>query len=117
MTTIELISVPVTDQQKAKEFYLNMGLTLVREAPFGSDRQWIQLSFPGGGTNVTLVTWFPKMPAGSLQGLTISCENISSEIEKLRQNGIVVGKVDETPWGKFAAISDPDGNTWNLHQL
>jgi catechol 2,3-dioxygenase-like lactoylglutathione lyase family enzyme len=116
MKTIELISVPVTDQQRSKEFYLNMGLKLVREAPFGKDQHWIQLSFPESGTNVTLVTWFANMPAGCLQGMTISCDNIESEIEKLRTKGIETGKVDNTPWGKFASIKDPDGNTWSLHQ-
>jgi predicted enzyme related to lactoylglutathione lyase len=116
MKTIELISVPVTNQQKAKEFYLKMGLTLTREAPFGKDQQWIQLSFPGGGTTITLVTWFPKMPAGCLHGMTISCDKIETEIEKLKNKGIIAGKIDATPWGKFASITDPDGNTWNLHQ-
>ena len=116
MKSIELISVPVTDQQKSKEFYLKMGLKLEREAPFGKDQQWIQLSFPKGGTTITLVTWFPNMPAGCMQGVTISCDDIEAEIKKLNLKGIVTGKLDNTPWGKFASIQDPDGNTWSLHQ-
>jgi predicted enzyme related to lactoylglutathione lyase len=116
MKTIELISVPVTDQQKAKEFYMRMGLTLVTEAPFGKDQQWIQLSFPAGGAMITLVTWFPGMPAGCLQGITIACDDIETEVEKLNSNGITTGRIDHTPWGKFAPVSDPDGNTWNLHE-
>lgn len=43
MKTIELISVPVTDQQRAKDFYPTLGLQLIRETPFGKDQQWIQL--------------------------------------------------------------------------
>jgi catechol 2,3-dioxygenase-like lactoylglutathione lyase family enzyme len=116
MKAIELISVPVTDAQKAKDFYLKMGLTLVREMPFGKDQMWIQLSFPEGETNITLVTWFENMPAGCLRGMTIGCGNIEEEILQLNKNGIETGKMDETPWGKFVSVKDPDGNTWSLHQ-
>jgi catechol 2,3-dioxygenase-like lactoylglutathione lyase family enzyme len=115
MKTIELISVPVTDQQKSKEFYVKMGLELVRENSF-NNQVWIQLKFPGGGPEITLVNWFEKMPAGSLQGIVLTSENIDDDIQRLSDNGITTGKIDQTPWGKFAAITDPDGNTWSLHQ-
>lgn len=116
MKYVSLISVPVTDQQKAKEFYLKMGLHLVREMPLDKEKLWIQMGFPEGNINITLVTWFPKMPPGSLQGLVIDCENIAGEIERLKSSGIIAGKIDNTPWGKFAAVTDPDGNTWSLHE-
>lgn len=32
------------------------------------------------------------------------------------KNGIEAGIIDETQWGKFASIVDPDGNSWSLHQ-
>lgn len=115
MQKVGLISVPVTDQQKAKEFYLKMGLTLVAENPFG-EGLWIQLSFPAGGAEITLVNWFDDMPAGCLRGFTISCVDIQDDIKKLNANGITTGKIDETPWGKFASVTDPDGNKWSLHQ-
>jgi len=116
MKTIELISVPVTDQQKSKEFYLKMGLELVRENPMGNNQTWIQLRFPDGGPEITLVNWFEKMPAGSLHGIILLSKNIDEDIQRLNGNGIKTGKIDQTPWGKFAAITDPDGNNWNLHQ-
>jgi catechol 2,3-dioxygenase-like lactoylglutathione lyase family enzyme len=116
MKSIELISVPVTDQQRSKEFYLKMGLTLVREMPFGNNQTWIQLKFPGGGPEITLVSWFEKMPAGSLQGIVLSSENIEQDIEVLIKRGVTTGKIDPTPWGKFVSVTDPDGNTWSLHQ-
>lgn len=116
MKSIQLISVPVTDQERSKEFYVKMGLKVEMEAPYNKDQKWIQLSFPGGGVTITLVTWFSKMPAGCLQGITIATDNIADDIAALNKNGIATGKVDETPWGKFASIADPDGNTWSLHQ-
>lgn len=116
MRSVELISVPVTDQQRSKEFYLKMGLQLVIEQPFGKDQLWIQLKFPEGQTSITLVNWFEKMPAGSLQAVTILTDSIEDDRARLTANGIVVGKTDETPWGKFASVADPDGNLWVLHQ-
>src|SRR6266403_4219261 len=112
MKTVNIISVPVTDPQKSKEFYLKMGLTLVNEMHMGKDQTWIQLGFPGGGANIALVTWFPKMPAGSLQGVTILTDNIEEETKQLNKKGIETGKIDSQPWGKFSSVSDPDGNTW-----
>jgi predicted enzyme related to lactoylglutathione lyase len=116
MKTIELVSVPVTDQQKSKEFYLQLGLKLITEAPMGDEQFWIQLGFKDGGPSITLVTWFEKMPAGSMQALVISTDDIEKDIIELNSKGIIVGTIDNTPWGKFATIKDPDGNTLSLHQ-
>ncbi|MEQ8415470.1 MAG: VOC family protein [Imperialibacter sp.] len=116
MNRIDVLSVPVSDQQRAKEFYLKMGLHIVVEAPFQGDQLWIQMGFPKGETSITLVTWFPKMPAGSLQAVVINTDDIAGDVKKLAANGIEVGKIDDTPWGKFASIEDPDGNTWSLNQ-
>ena len=109
MKSASLVSVPVTDPQKSKAFYLKMGLHLVREMPMDKEKVWMQMGFPEGGPGITLVTWFPKMPPGSLQAVVIDCENIVGEIDRLKTNGITTGKIDDTPWGKFATITDPDG--------
>jgi predicted enzyme related to lactoylglutathione lyase len=116
MKSATIISVPVTDQQRAKEFYLKLGLTLIVEAPMGKDQVWVQLGFPGGGATLTLVNWFEKMQAGSMHGLVISTDNIEKDIEELKAKGIEVRAIDNTPWGKFASIKDPDGNSLSLHQ-
>ena len=58
----------------------------------------------------------PNMPAGSVNGFVINTDNLDKEIEELTAKGITVGKIDQTPWGKFAAVTDPDGNRFSLHQ-
>lgn len=115
MKGIEIISIPVTDQQRSKKFYQDVGFTLVTEAPFDKNQKWVQLSLPQG-PSITLVTWFKKMPAGTVQGLVIETENLEKEIERLHVKGITVGKIDFLPWGKFAGLEDPDGNGLSLHQ-
>ncbi|GAA4086288.1 VOC family protein [Mucilaginibacter panaciglaebae] len=116
MKAIEIISIPVTDQARAKAFYLQLGFELITEAPFEGGNQWIQLGFPGSSVSITLVTWFENMPAGCINGLVIQTDDIARDIEELTAKGISVGKVDQTPWGKFAAVIDPDGNRLSLHQ-
>lgn len=58
---IELVSVPVTDQARSKEFYEDkLGFKVISDDQFG-DQRWVQLEPPGGGVNITLVTWFEEM--------------------------------------------------------
>ena len=116
MKAISIISIPVTDQQAAKQFYLKLGFNLLVEAPFEASK-WIQLALPGQeAVSITLVNWFPKLKAGSIQGFVIHVDSMDNEIKELSAKGIEVGNIDETPWGKFASVKDPDGNTWSLHE-
>jgi predicted enzyme related to lactoylglutathione lyase len=117
MKAISIISIPVTDQEAAKQFYLKLGFKILVEAPFEKGQKWVQLALPGQeAVSITLVTWFPNMPAGSVNGFVIKTDDLNKEIEELTAKGITVGKVDLTPWGKFAAVTDPDGNRLSLHQ-
>jgi len=115
MKSIDIISVPVSDQQIAKNFYLAFGFTIVVEAPFGN-QQWIQMGLPNGGTTITLVNWFPEMPTGSLRGFVIGTDDIEKEKTRLEALGIAVDEIEKTPWGRFSGVKDPDGNGWSLHQ-
>ncbi|RWY51002.1 VOC family protein [Mucilaginibacter gilvus] len=115
MQSIEIISIPVTNQQVAKEFYLKMGFKLIVENPFQGDSLWIQLGLPDGGTTITLVNWFPNLKPGSIAGYVIKCDDLDADIKTLTDNGIAVGPADKTPWGRFATVKDPDGNAWSLH--
>jgi len=116
MKSIEIISIPVTDQARSKEFYLKLGFNLIVETPFDGDQKWVQLGFPGSDVSLTLVTWFDNMPPGCINGLVIKTDNLANDIAELTAKGIAVGKLDETPWGKFAAVIDPDGNRLSLHE-
>ena len=68
---------------------------------------WIQLGLPGETTTISLA---------SFQGIIFESDDIEKEIAGLKINGIEVGKVDDTPWGKFAWMKDRDGNGLCLHQ-
>ena len=116
MTAIEVISVPVTDQQASKEFYLKIGFQLIVEADMGNGSTWVQLGLPGQATSITLVNWFKDMSPGSMQGLVLKSTDIEKEVADLKAKGVEVKPIDDTPWGRFASFSDPDGNGLTLHQ-
>lgn len=113
---ISIISIPVTDPQRAKEFYIKAGFILKLENSLGNGQTWIQLGFPSAETSITLVNWFPEMPVGSVRGLVVDTDDIEQEVKTLNEKGIATGPIQQMPWGKFASVTDPDGNIFTLHQ-
>ena len=107
MKTVEIIMIPVSDQQKAKEFYIKLGFQLIMEAPMEHGESWIQLGLPGTNTTISLAKF---------QGIICETDNIEKEVDELKAKGIEVDKIDNTPWGKFAWLKDLDGNSLCLHQ-
>lgn len=116
MKKIDVISIPVTDQERSKQFYAKLGFEVMVENDLGNGQRWIQMGLPGSFTSITLVTWFKKMPAGCIQGLVIRSEDLDADLAELRKNGLSPESQEETAWGKFASIYDPDGNGISLHQ-
>ena len=116
-THITLVSVPVADQDRAKAFYADtLGFTVLRDEPMGPAMRWVHLAPPGGGTEVTLVSWFPAMPPGSLQGLMLTTDELDDEHARLSARGVALTPIEAQPWGRFTMFSDPDGNGLILRQ-
>lgn len=107
MRSVEIIMLPVKDRQKAKEFYLKLGYHVIVEAPAAHGETWIQMGLPEGNASISLA---------SFHGIICETDDIEKEIQDLSTKGIKVGKIDETPWGKFAWLKDPDGNSLCLRQ-
>lgn len=107
MKAVEIIMIPVADQQKAKAFYLKLGFEVLMEAPSEHDETWIQMGLPGQNVTISLAKF---------HGIIIETEDIASKMKALEAKDIVVERMYETPWGKFAWLKDPDGNSLCLHQ-
>ncbi len=112
ITKVQLFSIPVSDQDRAREFYVGaLGMELVREMPMGPGMRWVQVRPSGAETSITLVTWFPSMPAGSLTGLVLETDDLDGDLEHLRGLGIEPDEpIREQQWGRSVTIRDPDGN-------
>jgi len=112
ITQVQVVSVPVSDPDRAKDFYVNvLGMELLQDMPMDDNMRWIQVQPAGSGASITLVTWFPTMPAGSLKGLVLETLDMESTIAEIASKGFVIDSdIDEQPWGRFVTFDDPDGN-------
>src|SRR5688572_21872481 len=107
MKSVEIIMLPVKNRQKSKEFYSKLGFEIIVEAPDPHGETWIQMGLPNGNTTISLA---------GFQGIIFETDNIEEEARELKTKGIEVGKIDDTPWGKFAWLKDLDGNSLCLRQ-
>lgn len=112
VTQIQLISLPVTDQDRALRFYVDvLGFDLVRDSPMGPGQRWVQVAPPGAQTSITLVTWFPTMPPGSAKGIVLESDGLDADVAALAARGLAIeGGIQSEPWGRFVTFDDPDGN-------
>lgn|ERR1700754_838949 len=106
MKAVEIIMIPVKDRQKAKEFYLKLGFHVIIEAPDPHGETWIQMGLPEGGASISLA---------GFSGIICEVNDIEEEIRELKAKGLEAGKIDDTPWGRFAWLKDLDGNSLCLH--
>ena len=110
---VQLFSVPVSDQDRARSFYVDtLGFDLISDSPMGPDQRWVQVAPKGAATALTLVTWFPTMAPGSLRGLVFETDDLDGDVAALGARGVVFhdGGIQDAPWGRYVTFDDPDGN-------
>ena len=73
---------------------------------------------PGSRTRITLVTWFDTMPAGSLRGAVLGCDDLEETLAELAARGVTFHEeaIQEAPWGRWKTFDDPDRNGWIVQQ-
>jgi len=115
---ISVISVPVTNPDVAKEFYVGVLGFAVEMDQTSPAMRWVMLRLPGTETAITLTTWFESMLPGSLRGTVISVADIEAAVAELQAKGAIDDdvEVESAPWGRWVAIEDPDGNGLILQQ-
>jgi catechol 2,3-dioxygenase-like lactoylglutathione lyase family enzyme len=117
IVSFEIVSVPVSDQERSKAFYRDvLGFAVVREESMEPNSKWVQLAPPGCATTIALVNWFDAMKPGGLQGVMLNSTDIDADHRALSARGLELSKIGEQPWGRFAMFRDPDGNGWLLRQ-
>jgi catechol 2,3-dioxygenase-like lactoylglutathione lyase family enzyme len=112
ITGVQVLSLPVSDQDRARDFYVDvLGFELLRDAQMQPGLRWVQVAPRGAATSVTLVTWFETMPAGSNRGLVLETDDLEGDVERLRARGLEFPDgIQQQPWGRFVTFADPDGN-------
>ncbi|MFC6005862.1 VOC family protein [Angustibacter luteus] len=114
---LELIPVPVTDVDRAKEFYVRAGFNADHDQTVHEGLRFVQLTPPGSACSICLGIGITQMEPGSQQGLQMVVGDADAAREVLLARGIEVGDVDEQPWGRFLYFSDPDGNSWAIQEI
>lgn len=140
---LEIVVIPVSDVDRAKEFYAGLGWRL--DADFASnDFRVIQFTPPGSGCSIIFGKNVTAASPGSAQGLYLIVSDIEAAREELRGRGVDVSDVfhpagdvytgpDEPylfgrtrvggpdpargSYRSFASFSDPDGNGWLFQEL
>jgi predicted enzyme related to lactoylglutathione lyase len=116
--TLELIILPVTDVDRAKDFYANrVGFNVDHDHVVSDEIRFVQMTPPGSGCSISFGKGLTDAEPGSVQGLFLVVNDIEAAREHLLGNGVDVGPVDIQPWGHFLYFADPDGNRWAVQHL
>ncbi|MER7947177.1 VOC family protein [Streptomyces sp. NPDC096079] len=132
--TLEVVTVPVSDLDRAKEFYgEKCGFTIDLDSEVAPGVRVIQATPPGSRCSISMLGGMPQMPGtktaapGSLQGLQLCVTDIEAAREALVGRGVDVSPVmhvGETgwedgkggTWNSFMSFVDPDGNGWVVQE-
>jgi catechol 2,3-dioxygenase-like lactoylglutathione lyase family enzyme len=115
---LELVAVPVTDVDRAKEFYVEkIGFHADHDHQVTDDLRFVQLTPPGSACSIVIGTGITEMAPGSQKGLQVVVEDVEAVRRELVGRGVETGEVDVQPWGSFIYFSDPDGNSWAVQQI
>lgn len=115
---LELLTVPVSDVDRAKEFYVEkVGFHADHDHRVNESLRFVQLTPPGSGCSIAIGEGLTSMAPGSLEGLQLVVDDTDAARAEFASRGLDVGEVEELPWGRFVYFKDPDGNSWNVQQI
>ena len=139
----EIVVLPVSDIDRAKEFYSKLGWRLDAEFGNGDDFRIMQFTPPGSGCSVIFGKNVTAAAPGSAQGLYLIVSDIEAARRELLDRGVQVSEVfhnegvytgkdepylfgrarvsgpdaEHRSYRSFASFSDPDGNGWLFQEI
>ena len=128
--TLEVVVVPVSDIDRAKDFYhRQLGFSVDHDTRIGDDARVVQLTPPGSGCSIVIGKGVvAEMPPGSIKGLQLVVRDIRRAHAELASRGVPVGDVqilgensgpvaDPLDNVGFVFFEDPHGNAWAVQQI
>ena len=113
---LELVTVPVSDVDRAKAFYVERaGFSVEQDVQVDEAHRFVELMPPGSPCSIALQTGYVDSVPGSLGGLQLNVDDVDEVHVFLRRRGVEVSDVQDYPWGRFCFFADPDGNGWSVH--
>jgi predicted enzyme related to lactoylglutathione lyase len=138
---LEAVVIPVSDVDRAKKFYGNLGWRLDADFSFDNGFRVVQFTPPGSGCSVQFGTKVTTAAPGSAQSLYLIVSDIGAARDELSGRGVAVSEVfhpgtpgaqfqrngaggritgptpNHASYSSFATFSDPDGNSWLLQEI
>src|ERR1700685_1646486 len=101
--TLEVIVIPVSDVDRAKEFYRSLGWRLDADIARGDDFRLVQFTPPGSGCSIQFGTSIAAAAPGSAEGLYLIVADIDAARDELLARGVDVSEVfhEGTPGARF----------------
>jgi catechol 2,3-dioxygenase-like lactoylglutathione lyase family enzyme len=127
--SLEVVTVPVSDVDRAKEFYLSLGWRLDIDLVVSDDIRNVQMTPPHSGCSIHFGKGMTAMEPGSLDRLFLAVKDIDAARDDLISRGVDVSQVEEQPrppglpdlpgrsYFAYASFSDPDGNGRLLQEI
>ena len=114
---IKFVGVPVSDQQRALEFYTQkLGFRVITDQPFNDKVRWIELGIGRSGAGITLFT--PpghENRIGTFTGISLVADDVKATYRELVAKGVTfIQEPKEADWGTSSIFADPDGNQFVL---
>jgi catechol 2,3-dioxygenase-like lactoylglutathione lyase family enzyme len=133
---LEVVTIPVSDVDRAKAFYGGLGWRLDADFTTTSDHV-VQFTPPGSQCSIHFGTNLTTAAPGSAQGLWLIVSDIQAARDELVRRGVEVSEVfhfagwnrvapdarvsgpapDRRSYASFVSFSDPDGNGWLLQEI
>src|SRR3954462_12652818 len=116
---LELVPIPVSDVDAAKQFYTEkLGFRLDHDVSPSPTFRVVQLTPPGSACSICFGRGVVKTAPGSVQGLHLVVPDIHAARAQLVERGVQASEVKELGTGVFFVFfSDPDGNSWALQYV
>jgi predicted enzyme related to lactoylglutathione lyase len=114
---LELVAVPVSDVDRAKAFYEQVGFNADHDHHVSDEMRFVQLTPPGSACSIAIGQGIMTTEPGSVQGLQVVVADIEAARADLAGRGIEVSDIQDFPWGRFVFFTDPDGNGWAVQQI
>ena len=115
---IELIHVPVTDVDRAKDFYVDkLGFNADHDRTVYEGLRFVQLTPPGSACSIAIGLGVTEAEPGSVKGMQVVVADIERAHAQLVDRGVDVSDVQDFPWGRFVFFQDPDGNSWAVQEI
>jgi catechol 2,3-dioxygenase-like lactoylglutathione lyase family enzyme len=102
---LEVVAVPVSNIDAAKDFYEGIGYHIDHDYRVSDELRSVQITPPGSCCSIVIGNGVTSAAPGSAQGLQVVVA------------GVEVGDVQHAPTGRFVFFTDPDGNGWAVQQF